>query len=237
MDSALTRWVSAKARVIRGITRRRLCIGPTTELAIVRRFHQIYHDTGHRTWLNTYWLGVPTLKCPLDLWVYQEIIYGLRPDAIIECGTASGGSALYLASILDIVGNGEVITVDLLDAAGKPQHLRVKYLVGSSTSEDTVTSVARLVDGKRTVMVILDSDHHKDHVLNELRIYSRFVTKGSYLIVEDTVIGHPVMQGFGEGPMEAVAQFLGENGDFSVDRDREKFYLTFNPRGYLVRKK
>lgn len=85
-------------------------------------------------------------------------------------------------------------------------------------------------------MVILDSDHSKVHVLNELRIYSKLVTKGNYLIVEDTCInGHPVCQGFGPGPMEAVEEFLKENQDFVVDRTREKFYLTFNPKGGLRR--
>ncbi|OGO04734.1 MAG: cephalosporin hydroxylase [Chloroflexi bacterium RBG_13_54_8] len=175
------------------------------------------------------------MKCPLDLWVYQEIIFSLKPDVIIECGTASGGSALFMASILDIAGAGEVITVDIEGARGKPQHRRVQYLVGSSTSEDTVACIAGLVSGKQTVMVVLDSDHHKEHVLSELRIYSRFVTRGSYLIVEDTVIGHPLMQDFGDGPMEAVQQFLKENADFAIDRAKEKFFLTFNPKGYLVK--
>ena len=83
-------------------------------------------------------------------------------------------------------------------------------------------------------MVILDSDHGKDHVLNELRTYSPFVTKGSYLIVEDTNInGHPVLHDFGPGPMEAVEDFLKENQNFTVDKSKEKFYLTFNPKGYL----
>lgn len=237
MGNGSSEGLSGKARHLTEIAYWRLSLGLGTKAAVVRRFHQIYIGDSHRTWLNTSWLGIPTQKCPLDLWVYQEIIFSLKPEAIIECGTASGGSALYLASILDIVGGGEVITIDIQDAAGKPQHRRVKYLVGSSTSKDIVASVARLVDGKRTVMVILDSDHHKEHVLNELRMYSRFVSKGSYLIVEDTVIGHPVMRDFGDGPMEAVNEFLKGNRDFAVDKTKEKFYLTFNPGGYLLRTK
>jgi len=87
-------------------------------------------------------------------------------------------------------------------------------------------------------MVILDSDHSKGHVLSELKIYSKFVTKGSYIIVEDTNINnHPVFPDFGPGPMEAVEEFLKENKDFSVDRSREKFYLTFNPKGFLQKRK
>ena len=204
--------------------------------AITRRFHRIYYGSSGTTHEDTYWLGVPALKCPLDLWIYQEIIFALKPDAIVECGTRFGGSALFMASILDVLGVGEVITVDIEDVKGKPQHRRVRYLIGSSTSEDTVEHISKLVDGKQTVIVLLDSDHHKEHVLKELRIYSRFVTKGSYLIVEDTNInGHPVLQEFGVGPMEAVAQFLKENGDFAVDKSKEKYYLTYNPKGYLLR--
>ena len=86
-------------------------------------------------------------------------------------------------------------------------------------------------------MVVLDSDHHRDHVLAELRTYSALVTPGSYLIVEDTNInGHPVRPEFGPGPMEAVDEFLRESPDFAIDPEREKFFLTFNPRGFLRRR-
>ncbi len=193
-------------------------------------FLRVYHGSG--VWLNnTYYLGVPVLKCPTDLWVYQEIIFSLKPDLIIECGTASGGSALFMASLLDIIGKGEVVTIDIEDSKGKPRHPRIRYIVGSSTSEQIVGQIKP--NGK--VMVILDSDHHKSHVLNELRLYSGFVTKGSYLIVEDTSIGHPLMKRYGAGPMEAVSEFLKENRGFTIDRSREKFLLSFNPRGYLLK--
>lgn len=173
----------------------------------------------------------------MDLWIYQEIIFEVKPNIIIECGTAKGGSALFLVFVCDLVDNGRVITIDIEDRRERPRHSRIKYLLGSSVLEEIVGQVRKLISDKDKVMVILDSDHHKEHVLNELRIYSKLVTKGSYIIVEDTNInGHPVAHDFGPGPMEAVEEFLKENTNFVIDKSREKFYLTFNPRGYLKKK-
>jgi cephalosporin hydroxylase len=157
---------------------------------------------------------------------------------IIETGTAGGGSALFLASVCDSLDHGNVITIDIEAQKDRPKHKRLKYLVGSSTSQEIVQQVRKGIGRKRKVMVILDSDHHKEHVLNELKIYSRFVTPGSYLIVEDTNInGHPVLSSFGPGPMEAIQEFLKDNENFVVDESREKFFLTFNPKGYLEKVK
>jgi len=179
-------------------------------------------------------LGVLTRKCQLDFWIYQEIIFELKPDVIIECGTASGRSALFLSAVFDLVNNGRVITIDIEDVKGRPQHKRIKYLLGSSTSEETIREIRRLIGDKDKVMVILDSDHRKEHVLNEMRIYNKFVTKGHYLIVENTNInGHPVALEYGPGPMEVAEEFLKENKNFIVDKSKEKLYMTFNPKGYL----
>lgn len=202
--------------------------------AVVDSFHRLYYESN--VFATTSWLGVSALKCPLDLWIYQEIIHDLRPDLIVECGTASGGSALFLAGICDLVGNGRIITIDIEDTPGRPHHPRVTYLHGSSTSPAVVEQVRRAVAEDDRVLVLLDSDHSKDHVLAELRAYSGFVTAGSYLIVEDTNIGgHPVSTDAGPGPMEAVDEFLAENRTFAIDESKEKFFLTFNPRGYLRR--
>lgn len=150
----------------------------------------------------------------------------------------AGGSALFLASMCDLVDNGKVATIDIECKEGRPTHRRITYLLGSSTSKEIVEQLRKLISDKDKVMVILDSDHHKEHVLSELRIYSEFITKGSYLIVEDTNInGHPVVPEFGPGPMEAADEFLKENKCFIVDRDKEKFYLTFNPNGFLRKMK
>jgi cephalosporin hydroxylase len=203
---------------------------------VIDEFHKLYYDShlAGGTWRNTFWLGVPTLKNPLDLWIYQELIYELRPDIVIETGTANGGSALFIASICDLVNNGRIITVDIQDSEGRPQHNRIKYLIGSSVSTEIVEQIRNSISPEDKVMIVLDSDHSKKHVLSELRIYSNLVSKEGYIIVEDTNLnGHPVALENGPGPMEAVEEFLMENNSFVVDSHREKFYLTFNPKGYL----
>jgi cephalosporin hydroxylase len=180
---------------------------------------------------------VNAYKTPLDLWVYQELIVSLRPQLIVETGTASGGSALFLATVCDAIGCGEILTIDIETRQDRPAHQRVTYLTASSTATETLEIVAERATGKAPVMVILDSDHSRMHVLAELRNYAEFVTPGSYLVVEDTNLnGHPVLPDFGEGPMEAVQDFLAERDDFAPDPDQEKFFLSFNPGGYLRRR-
>jgi cephalosporin hydroxylase len=203
---------------------------------VVREFHRLYYNSGSRTWSDTYWLGTPAQKCPLDLWIYQELLHELRPAVIVETGTAAGGSALFLASICDLLGHGSIVTVDVAPKPGRPTHERITYLTGSSTAPEIRKQVEELVGDSAPVLVILDSNHERDHVLEELRIYAPLVTPGSFVIVEDTnVNGHPVSSDHGPGPMEAVDEFLRSSDEFSVDRRREKFFLTFNPGGYLQR--
>jgi cephalosporin hydroxylase len=207
------------------------------EQRIVSEFHKLYYYGKEKTWKNnTFWLNVPVAKCPLDLWIYQEIINETKPDLILETGTAYGGSALFLASICDLVNHGRIVTIDVEAQAGRPEHQRIKYLSGSSTSEGVVTELKRMINPEDRVMVILDSDHRAEHVRNELEIYSRMVSVACYLIVEDTNInGNPVTPLHGDGPMEAVADFMVQHQDFEIDRQREKFFMTFNPKGYLRR--
>jgi cephalosporin hydroxylase len=202
---------------------------------VVRRFHTLYYDSHWRTWGKTTWLGLNVLKCPLDLWIYQEIIFKTRPDVIIESGTLHGGTAYYLASICELVDRGRIITIDI-DTGKIPrrEHPRLTYLNGSSVAPEIVASVRESIRPSEKVMVILDSDHAKDHVLAELRTWGPMVTVGNYLIVEDTnVNGHPVLPDHGPGPMEAVEEFLTEEKRFVIDDACEKFFMTCNPRGYL----
>jgi cephalosporin hydroxylase len=208
---------------------------PATEASsLIDSFHTLYYQSRETTWGNTFWLGHRVLKCPLDLWMYQELLYEVRPDLIIETGTYLGGSALFLASMCDLLEHGAIVTIDSDRHQQRPQHPRITYLVGSSTSKRMLRQVRRQATGKSRVMVILDSGHSRDHVLAELHAYAPLVTPGSYLVVEDTNLnGHPVDSHHGPGPAEAVAAFLGGQDAFVRDPSREKFLLTFNPGGYL----
>jgi cephalosporin hydroxylase len=213
--------------------------GPGWRESVVDGFHRLYYETGEAggTWKDTSFLGVTTWKVPLDLWVYQELLTELRPGLIVETGTAHGGSALYLATLCEVLGHGEVVSVDIGHWPDRPAHPRLTYLTASSTDPRAVAQVAERAAGAAGVLVVLDSDHRRDHVLAELRAYAPLVSPGSYLVVEDTnVNGHPVYERFGPGPTEAVREFLAERDDFEVDRSREKFFLTFNPGGWLRRR-
>jgi cephalosporin hydroxylase len=205
---------------------------------VAEQFHKLYYDLGEqgKTWMDTRWLGVPVGKIPFDLWIYQEILFETKPDLIIECGTSSGGSAYYLAGLMDLLGKGRIVTIDVVVCANLPAHPRIQYLTGSSISPEIVEMVKKNIQPGNSVMVILDSDHSAPHVLRELQIYSPLVTKGDYLIVEDSNLnGHPVWPAHGPGPMEAVQEFLATNNEFKIDKSREKFLVSFNPNGYLRR--
>jgi cephalosporin hydroxylase len=205
---------------------------------VVERFTEIYYEGAlfGETRADTRWLGVRTDKCPLDLWIYQELLHELKPDLIVETGTAFGGSALYFASVCDLLEHGQVLTIDVQPQEGRPEHRRLEYYTGSSVAPETLEYVRDRAREAQTVLVVLDSDHRKEHVLEELRSYAPMVTPGSYLVVEDTILnGHPVSPEFGPGPMEALEEFVSANPSFTSDRAREKLYLTFNPKGYLRR--
>lgn len=215
-------------------------VAPKEKERIVNDFHKLYYDSNviGKTWNSSTFLGVPIQKCPFDLFVYQEILNEIKPDLIIETGTLFGGTTLFLAIMCEALQKGEILSIDIKDFGNLPKHKRVKYLFGSSVSEQIINQAKEIAKGKEKVLVILDSDHKKEHVLKELLLYSPLVSKDSYVIVEDSnVNGHPVYLEHGPGPMEAIQEFLKENQNFVVDRSREKHYLTFSPNGYLKRVK
>jgi cephalosporin hydroxylase len=211
----------------------------------VQAFHDLFYDSN--VWRSTYWQDTPVLKCQLDLWIYQELIRKLRPDLIVECGTWAGGATLFMSHMLDLVGNGRIVTIDLLTADRvrehyecfgaenaarlriRPEHHRITQLIGSSTDPGIVEQVFAAARALRCVLVIADSDHSRGHAYAELRAYHPLVTPGSYFIMEDTNI--PV-----EGPRQAAEEFLRQHEEFEADTGLEKFFMTFNPGGYLRRK-
>jgi cephalosporin hydroxylase len=211
-------------------------------MEVINEFSKAYYHApvfnDQPVWTSTYWQGIPVLKCPLDLWLYQEIIFNQKPDFIVECGVAFGGTTAFLADMCKLVGKGEVIGVDIQI---KPQsrvnlakYENIRLIEGNSIDLEISRQVFEIVQNQNT-LVILDSDHTKDHVLQELMLYSKLVPSGGYLIVEDTNInGHPVYPDYGLGPMEAVEEFLSKvQSEFYIDKNCHKFLTTFNPNGYL----
>lgn len=173
------------------------------------------------------WMGYDCLKCPLDLWIYQEILFDLKPDYVIECGTAGGGTALFLASVCESIGEGWVLSVDWEANESRPKHPRISYLQGDTEDTSTAKYIRELVSGtSHPVVLILDDGHAWEHVLAELELLTPILKPGDYLIVEDTNLG---------GPLWGLDKFLEGGGDRRFIRDpyRERLLLTFNPRGYL----
>ncbi len=214
----------------------RLYISRGRERTVLDEFHKLYYYSNNagKTWSDTWWQGTQVLKCPLDLWIYQEIIFRTKPDLIIETGTYKGGTAHFFASMCDLNERGEVITIDIEEYPGRSTHPRITYLHGSSTDEAIVHGVSSKAKGKDSILVILDSDHSMAHVRRELELYAPHVTAGNYVIAEDTNInGNPVLPESGPGPNEAIIDFLRTHKEFEVDRSMEKLLMTFNPGGYL----
>jgi cephalosporin hydroxylase len=184
------------------------------------------------------WLGVKTLQNPLDAWITQEIISDVKPEVIVETGTYLGGSALLWATVLEQVNPaGQVITIDIKDRTDGARKLpiwarRIEFLLGSSTDPEIVAEVTRRIAGRRT-LVVLDSLHTREHVLDELRAYAPLVDVGSYVIVQDTGFWTPHKDpGWA---FEGVRAFLGGTESFEVDAARERLLITSNPGGFLKR--
>ena len=186
----------------------------------------------------TSWLGVPIWQNVLDVWTIQETIAEVRPALLIETGTHRGGSALFYAHLMDLLDQGHVMTIDIVDKH-ELKHPRVEFLLGSSTSPEIVEKVgaaAQAADGP--VMVILDGDHSRDHVATELELYGPMVTPGSFLLSQDGVIDELAL--FADdrpGPLEANRDFLARHPEFEYDKERnERFLVTHHPLGWMRRR-
>lgn len=207
---------------------------------ICDEFHKYYEE--NKLWDKLTWLGIPMWKLPFDAVVVQNLIYRLKPNYVIETGTGMGGSSAFYATIFEAIGSGHVITVDIEkkhELNRIPEHIRnrITFLLASSTDSSTVVQIYNKCRGKNN-LVILDSWHTYDHVLKELEYYSDLVPVGSYIIVEDShVNGHPVEWKWGNGPFEAIHEFLNtkKGKSFRIDPFCEHQEMTFNPDGFLKR--
>ena len=203
------------------------------ESVIADLFHVVYYNS--RVWERTTWFGQQILKNPFDMWLYQELIFKLKPEFIVESGTFRGGSALFYAHLFDLLGHGTIITIDIEEQKNRPQHPRIHYLRGSSIDPAIKERVLEIT-GAAVPLVILDADHSEAHVSKEIETWAPHVQVGGFLIVEDSNInGHPVRPDFGPGPYEAIATFLNNNRNFEHDTSFDKFFMTQNPRGWLRR--
>jgi cephalosporin hydroxylase len=186
------------------------------------------------------WMGRKIWKNPLDAWIYQEILYMVRPDVVVEIGSQYGGSTKYFADLLDLLGSGMVISIDPHRGEYDLTHKRVLPLTGKSSDRDILAQVEEYCIGKK-VFVIQDGDHSKAQVLEDLENYSPFVSVGSYFVVEDGIVDLFHSEdglGFREedpGPLAAIEEFLGCHPEFMVDMSRERYILTYNPKGFLKR--
>jgi len=201
-------------------------------------FHKgLYEDLGCGHGQGVQWMGVGALKYPCDLWNYQEILFRVKPDLLIETGTHMGGSALFMAHMMDIIGKGRVVSLDISHTMLQASHPRVTFLQGASCTPEMVERVNTLIDGSvQTIMVVLDSDHSRGNVLDEMNTYGPLVSPGSYMIVEDTNLGgHPVAPGTVNSAWDAVHEWLPEHPEFEIDKRWERFGVTFSPDGYLLK--
>jgi cephalosporin hydroxylase len=180
--------------------------------------------------------GIQTWKNPIDFWVYQEIIFDIKPDLIIEIGLHRGGSTLALAHMLDRNENGKILGIDLSLSLIDEQvrnHDRISLIEGNPL--ELFEKVNQYISPDSTVLIIEDSSHEYENTLAVLNMYGSLVSENSFFIVEDGICYHGLDVGPKPGPYEAVHDFIKDNENFIIDRSKEDFLLTWNPCGFLKR--
>ncbi len=197
------------------------------------------------------WLGIPIIQYPGDIIAMQELIWKVRPDLIIETGVAHGGSAVFYASMLELIGKGRVVAIDVeirkynhVAIEAHPLSKRIELITGSSVDQSTIESVSAMAKKANTVLVVLDSNHSYEHVLKEMKLYAPMVTDESYMVTMDGAQGqvYDIPSGKEEwredNPLRAIETFLAEYGErWEIDKRYTRFGVTSNPNGYLRCKK
>jgi cephalosporin hydroxylase len=209
------------------------------------------HADKYKYTYNFTWLGRPIIKFPNDMIAQQEIVWRTKPDLIIETGIAHGGSIIFSASLLELIGRGRVVGIDIdirkhnrAEIEAHPMSKRITMLEGGSTSPEIFRQVEALAQEATSVLVILDSHHTHEHVYQELQLYANLVTVGNYVILPDTFIEF-FPKGYyaanrpwdvGNNPWTAMKQFLSTRSDFELDHEPvHKCMITESFDGYLKR--
>lgn len=226
-------------------TRQEITAGLRAHNDLIFEFARAWYSSPY-TFRATKVLGHMACKIPLDLWIYQDLFhqYGFR--TVIETGTAYGGTTLWYAVLMDLLGidGGKIYSVDMDVQEGRPIHPRIEYIEGSCVDPALVADIAARADLSGPVLVNLDSNHNAGHVLQELELYAPLVPLGSWLVVEDTnggpvetdpATGETIVV---EGPFAAVMEYQAKHpGEFVADVVCERYWLTMNPHGWLQRRK
>jgi len=194
------------------------------------------------------WLGRPIIQFGSDMIMLQELIWEVKPDIFIETGIAHGGSLIYTASLFEMIGNGRVIGIDIdirehnkVAILAHPMFKRISMIEGSSVADSTILALEKQLESGKKIMVMLDSNHSREHVLNEINLYSKYIPVGSYLIVQDGAqkwvadIPRGKAEWMDDNPLNAIDDFLKVNSDFVVDETYTRLGITQSPKGFLKR--
>ena len=194
------------------------------------------------------WLGIPVIQTPEDLILMQELIFKVQPDYIIETGIAHGGGLIFYASMMELLNKGKVIGIDIeirehnrKVIESHPLFKRIAMIEGDSISDEMIQELRKIISKNSKVIVCLDSNHTKAHVLKELQFYQEFVIPGCYIVVFDTNTSELAKLGIfnskyvDNSPKEAVEEFLKKNNNFEIDKNYNKLYISYSPNGYLRR--
>ena len=185
---------------------------------------------------KTHYFGVKTIKNPLDFWVYREMIVEHKPDFVIEIGNFNGGSALAFAHILDLMDHGALIGLDI-DHSHVPSHIRdhprITFIEGDAC--ENFPEVRKIIPEGAKVLIFEDSAHTYENTLKVLKTYGGLVQPGDYIVIEDTICHHGLDEGPSPCGYEACEEFAATHSEFEIDRSKEDFGITWNPKGFLRR--